>query len=190
EGRVRGELLEDLIHGTYGDENAAQRRARHLGYPLAGLHVLMVVDVDDFAGFVRARQLSEELIQALKRDYLRRVSAVVRTAYPRALLGARSDSVMALLPVSGEADVNARLQGLGAQVKEAVAEWKPGFTVSIGFSPEEGEQQRAARRLKIHPNTLRYRLDRIREISGVDLDDPETRLNMSVALRVHGLLGL
>jgi purine catabolism regulator len=271
EGRVRGELLEDLIHGTYGDENAAQRRARHLGYPAAGLHVLMVVDVDDFAGFVRSRQLSEELIQALKRDYLRRISSVVRTVYPRALLGARSDSVMALLPVSGEADVNGRLQGLGAQAKEAIADWKPGFTVSIGFSPavdsldavepayrevkavleslarfgrfsqvvtvtelgltgllaavdddrlvdfvqrnlgklaehdrarggalldtlkaylEEGEQQRAAKRLQVHPNTLRYRLDRIREISAVDLDDPETRLNLSVALRVHGLLGL
>ncbi|MDQ2943385.1 MAG: PucR family transcriptional regulator ligand-binding domain-containing protein, partial [Candidatus Dormibacteraeota bacterium] len=33
EGRVRGEFLEDLLHGTYGDEAAAQRRARHLGYP-------------------------------------------------------------------------------------------------------------------------------------------------------------
>jgi DNA-binding PucR family transcriptional regulator len=55
---------------------------------------------------------------------------------------------------------------------------------------EEGEQQAAARRLQVHPNTLRYRLDRIREISGADLDDPETRLNLSVALRVHGLLGL
>src|SRR5919201_3899798 len=82
EGRVRGELLEDLIHGTYGDESAAERWARHLGYPVAGLHGLMVVDVDDFAGFVRSRQFSEELIQALKRDYLRRVSPGVHNAYP------------------------------------------------------------------------------------------------------------
>src|SRR5207245_5648795 len=55
---------------------------------------------------------------------------------------------------------------------------------------EEGEQQAAARRLRIHPNTLRYRLDRVREISGAELDDPETRLNLAVALRVQGLLGL
>jgi purine catabolism regulator len=41
----------------------------------------------------------------------------------------------------------------------------------------------------VHPNTLRYRLDRIREISGVDLEDPETRLNLAVALRVQALLG-
>src|SRR5207245_4620550 len=49
---------------------------------------------------------------------------------------------------------------------------------------ETGEQQQAATRLRVHPNTLRYRLDRIREISGVDLEDPETRLNLAVALRV------
>jgi DNA-binding PucR family transcriptional regulator len=55
---------------------------------------------------------------------------------------------------------------------------------------EAGEQQAAARRLRIHPNTLRYRLDRIREVSGVELDDSETRLNLAVALRVQGLLGL
>jgi DNA-binding PucR family transcriptional regulator len=33
-------------------------------------------------------------------------------------------------------------------------------------------------------------LDRIQEISGADLADPETRLNLAVALRVQGLLGL
>ena len=55
---------------------------------------------------------------------------------------------------------------------------------------ESGEQQAAARRLGVHPNTLRYRLDRIREISGVALDDSDTRLNLAVALRVKGLLGL
>ena len=55
---------------------------------------------------------------------------------------------------------------------------------------ETGEQQQAAHRLRVHPNTLRYRLDRIREITGLDLEDPETRLNLSVALRVQSLLGM
>jgi purine catabolism regulator len=55
---------------------------------------------------------------------------------------------------------------------------------------ETGEQQQAAQRLRVHPNTLRYRLDRIREISGVDLEDSETRLNLAVALRVQSLLGV
>src|SRR5215472_238137 len=49
EGRVRGEFLGDLLFGTYGDDAAAQRRARHLGYPLHGSHVVLMVDIDDFS---------------------------------------------------------------------------------------------------------------------------------------------
>ena len=271
EGRVRGEFLEDLLHGTYGEEAAAQRRARHLGYPLHGNHIVMLVDIDDFRGFIGTRQVSEDAIQALKREFLRRVTGVVRGTYPRALVQGRSDSVASLLPVGTEpGDYQARGHALGLQIREKIADWKPGFTVSVGFSGpaeapaglaaaqrevisvmdslarfkrwgqvvavpelgltgllaavaderlvdymrrhlgplvehdtarkgslvptlraylETGEQQEAAKRLRVHPNTLRYRLDRIREISGVDLEDPETRLNMAVALRVQALLG-
>jgi sugar diacid utilization regulator len=272
EGRVRGEFLEDLLNGTYGDEAAAQRRARHLGYPLHGSHIVMLVDIDDFKGYARARQISEDAIQALKREFLRRVTGVVRTGYPRALVQGRSDSVVSLLPVGTEpGDYQAKGRALGLQVGHTIADWKPGFTVSVGFSGpaeapagvatahrevvsvmdslarfkrwgqvvavpelgltgllaavtderlvdysrrhlgplvehdaarkgslvstlraylETGEQQEAAKRLRVHPNTLRYRLDRIREISGVDLEDPETRLNLAVALRVQALLGM
>ena len=272
EGRVRGEFLEDLLHGTYGDEAAAQRRARHLGYPLHGTHVVMLVDIDDFRGFNRARQIPEDAIQALKREFLRRVAGVVRISYARALVQGRSDQVVALLPLGSEAgDYQVRAHAIGLQIQQAIAEWKPGFTVSVGFSGpteaptgvagalrevtsvmeslarfkrwsqvvavpelgltgllaavtderlvdysrrhlgpliehdssrkgnlvatlraylETGEQQQAAQRLRVHPNTLRYRLDRIREISGVNLEDPETRLTLAVALRVQALLGM
>jgi len=272
EGRVRGEFLGDLLFGTYGDEAAAQRRARHLGYPLHGSHVVMLTDIDDFRGFNRARQISEDAIQAIKREFLRRVTAVVRATFPRALVQGRSDSVVALLPIGSEpGDHQARVHALGLQVRQSIADWKPGFTVSVGFSApteapagvaaaqrevtsvmdslarfkrwgevvavpelgltgllaavaderlvdyahrllgplvdhdrsrngslvatlraylETGEQQEAAKRLRVHPNTLRYRLDRIREISGVELDDAETRLNLAVALRVQSLLGM
>jgi purine catabolism regulator len=272
EGRVRGEFLEDLLHATYGDESAAQRRARHVGYPLSGTHIVMLVDIDDFRGFNRARQITEDAIQALKRDFLRRVTAVVRSGFPRALLQGRSDQVVALLPLGTEiADYQARSHALGLQIRQAIVDWKPGFTVSVGFSGpteapagvagalrevtsvmeslarfkrwsqvvavpelgltgllaavtderlvdysrrhlgpliehdtarkgnlvttlraylETGEQQQAAQRLRVHPNTLRYRLDRIREITGLELEDPETRLNLAVALRVQQLLGM
>jgi purine catabolism regulator len=272
ESSVRGEFLDDLTQGSYGDEAAAVRRARHLGYPLTGHHVLVVVDVDGFGSFSRGKQLTEEMIQSLKREYLRRVSGIVRRNFQRALLGSRSDSVLALLPLGVEIDgYEARLRALGQQIRESIGEWKPGFTVSMGFSAptiaptgiaaahrevrsvletltrfgrrdqivsanelgvtgllasvaddrlldfarrhlgplaehdrkrsgelvdtlraylEAGEQQAAARRLKIHPNTLRYRLDRIAEITDADLNDPETRLNLAVALRVQGLLDL
>src|ERR1700675_336028 len=135
EGRVRGEFLEDLLHGTYGEEAAAQRRARHLGYPLHGTHIVMLVDIDDFRGFNRARQISEDAIQALKREFLRRVTGVVRSSYGRALVQGRADSVAALLPVGTEpGDYQARGHAVGLQIRENIADWKPGFTVSVGFS--------------------------------------------------------
>jgi purine catabolism regulator len=46
-----------------------------------------------------------------------------------------------------------------------------------------GNHVQTARMLHLHRNTLLYRLDRIREIAGVDLDDPETRLSLQVALK-------
>jgi purine catabolism regulator len=272
EARVRGEYLDDLIMGTYGDESAAERRARHLGYPLQGLHVLLIADIDDLRGFIRSRQINEETIQALKRELLRRTSTVVRRSHARALLGARSDSVLALVPVTGEADAVPRAMAtLAREVQRSIDDWQPGFTVSVGYSApvrapeavatayrevsgvletlsrfkrwqqvvavpdlgltgllagvnddrlvafaerhlgllsehdrsrggallatlgaylEAGEQQAAARRLRIHPNTLRYRLERIREITGAELENPETRLNLAVALRIQALLGL
>src|SRR5713226_5634824 len=135
EGRVRGEFLEDLLHGTYGDEAAAQRRARHLGFPMHGSHIVMLVDIDDFRGFNKARQVTEDAIQALKREFLRRVTGVVRTSYPRALVQGRSDSVVSLLPLGTEpGDHQARGHALGIQVRQVIADWKPGFTVSVGFS--------------------------------------------------------
>src|SRR2546428_998140 len=272
EGRVRGEFLEDLLHGTYGDDPAAQRRARHVGYPMHGAHIVLLVDIDDFRGFARARQISEDAIQALKREFLRRVTAVVRMSYQRALVQGRSDQVVALLPLGTETgDYQARSHALGLQVQQAVTEWKPGFTVSVGVSApiesppgvagaprggasvmgslapfkrwnqvvavpelgltgllaavsderlvdysqrhlgpliehdrarkgalvatlraylETGEQQHAAQKLRVHPNTLRYRLDRIREITGLDLENPETRINLAVAMRVQTLMGM
>lgn len=49
-----------------------------------------------------------------------------------------------------------------------------------------GDVARAAARLVVHPNTLRYRLRRARERFGVDLDDPDTRLLITLAVRLTG----
>jgi purine catabolism regulator len=42
----------------------------------------------------------------------------------------------------------------------------------------------AAERLHLHRNTLLYRLHRVREIAGIDLDDPDVRLALQLALRI------
>ncbi len=56
------------------------------------------------------------------------------------------------------------------------------------FFEEHGNLTRTAKRLHIHRNTLLYRMDRIKEISGLDLENPETRLAVHLALRVRRIL--
>ncbi len=50
-------------------------------------------------------------------------------------------------------------------------------------SPKE-----AAAILTVHRNTVLYRLDRIGEITGFDLDDSDIRLRLQIALRIHTAL--
>ena len=45
-----------------------------------------------------------------------------------------------------------------------------------------------ARLLHVHPNTVAYRLRRIEELLGVDLDDPEALLHIQLALMIEGIL--
>jgi sugar diacid utilization regulator len=47
-----------------------------------------------------------------------------------------------------------------------------------------GDMVGAAARLHVHPNTLRYRLRRIRELTGLDLEDPDARLAVALQLRL------
>jgi hypothetical protein len=45
-----------------------------------------------------------------------------------------------------------------------------------------GDPRAAGKELRIHPNTLRYRMRRIGESTGIDLDDPDLRLALLVQL--------
>jgi purine catabolism regulator len=50
-----------------------------------------------------------------------------------------------------------------------------------------GNASQAAAALHLHRNTLAYRLRRINQITGLDLDDPEARLRLHLALKVRRL---
>lgn len=53
------------------------------------------------------------------------------------------------------------------------------------FLDAGGNASRAATYLHLHLNSLRYRLQRISELCGVDLADPETRFRLQVAVRLR-----
>ncbi|MFI9036821.1 PucR family transcriptional regulator [Streptomyces sp. NPDC053726] len=62
----------------------------------------------------------------------------------------------------------------GSEYGESVAAYLGAF----------GDTGTAARHLSVHPNTLRYRLRRARELFGVDLADPAVRLLADIGLRI------
>ena len=49
-------------------------------------------------------------------------------------------------------------------------------------------QQDAAEKLFVHHKTVRYRLTRIEELSGLDLSKHEDRINLDLALKVHSVM--
>ncbi len=54
---------------------------------------------------------------------------------------------------------------------------------------ENGSPQRTARSLHVHPNTVAYRIRRIQEITGIQLDNYRDRLMAQVALEIIDVLG-
>jgi hypothetical protein len=63
-----------------------------------------------------------------------------------------------------------------------------GYVASVrAFLDAFGDVGVAAGRLFVHPNTLRYRLRRIKEVCGLDLGDPDERFVLDFQLRMMGL---
>jgi DNA-binding PucR family transcriptional regulator len=49
----------------------------------------------------------------------------------------------------------------------------------------EGARARVADSLSVHPQTVRYRLARLRELFGPVLDDPDARFELELVLRAR-----
>lgn len=62
------------------------------------------------------------------------------------------------------------------------------LTTLEAYFAEEGNHVRVAERLFLHRNTVRYRLQKVEKLLGVNLDDPETRLLLGVCLRIRRLI--
>jgi PucR family transcriptional regulator, purine catabolism regulatory protein len=57
-----------------------------------------------------------------------------------------------------------------------------------GFFEANGNLAKAAADLDVHRNTLVYRLDRIKELTGLDLEDADNRLILHLALKIQKVL--
>ena len=190
-------------------ELAARNAARHENLPCvvgerSGRIVVLLEcarreSVDHFCAFLLESLAAFDSPVRLGVSALQEEPGSLYREYERAL------EALALLPALGEGRQVARFEELGllhwlhalppqmlaenafsgrlARLAEHDRTHEGQLTQTLEVFLEcEGNGVRAAERLYIHRHTLKYRLRRIEEISGVDLSDSLTKLNLRAAL--------
>jgi hypothetical protein len=71
----------------------------------------------------------------------------------------------------------APLQGLTERARERMRE------TALAYLQQRGNAVAMAAALQLHPQTIRYRMARLRELLGTELDDPDARFELEIALR-------
>lgn len=271
------DLLEDLISGAFKSKELAFNRAEALGLSLNKPQIIIIIDIDNFSGFIKRESIyDEESAARLKSQLASIVGKCVHRIDWRALVVQRSDSVVAIMPApmhdpmqANQTAMRATLQQLAQNIQKKVKEQYNDITVTIGISslvddplmialkyqevrniikltrkmqgegriafwedvevysllgqlgqplerfyanklgnldcPEvrnreelittlkvflecQGNTVETAEKLFIHRNTLRYRLQRIEQILGIDLSQPNERFSLWLAVKVRALL--
>jgi hypothetical protein len=171
-----------------------QRLAGEPAAPLEGLGCLVVADP---AGPGRARELEAAAdgvraalgpagaIAELSRSW--RLAAATLEAAAGEGLQRADDHLAGILLLAGR-DAAARiaerrlapLSDLTPKARTRMEE------TALAYVRERGNAAAMARALHVHPQTARYRLARLRELLGDDLDDPDARFELEAALRTPG----
>jgi len=274
---VRGDFVDETISGHHGSTELLLQRARYLGADLSSGALSVIVDIDDFAGYLRRRKLKEPAIQELKRRLADAVRLQARGLFSNFLLGPRSDNVILFLGPAEDAsaeDLTEKALALAPLVQRYVKGLLPDLTVSVGIGrfkndpaelseayseaevaleighringpssistfeqtgtykllfrvlqeePEELESfytetlapvvsydsrygtelvqtlttylgndastAKTAADLFAHRHTIRYRLDRVRELTQLDVDKSEDRERLTLGIKAMQLLG-
>jgi hypothetical protein len=128
------------------------------------------------AALALAREGSIPIPGATSRSDTAATGLIVAADHPVALLVnadrrlARDIAVGALAPLDGETPASR------ARLIETLAAWLR----------DRGRTEAVAAALHVHPQTVRYRMGRLREIYGDRLDDPDARFELELALRSPG----
>lgn len=122
--------------------------------------------------------------EGVRRSYLEALS-IAGDLSPGSLR--RYDQMLVLRVLSGDAQAR---QDFIEQLLGPAREARGGGTLlrSLITLAECGfHRRRAAAALHVHPNTLRYRMERVTDLLGLDLDDPEVRFQLQLAAQLMSL---
>jgi hypothetical protein len=94
----------------------------------------------------------------------------------------RIPSILLMLADLTRANADLRLPGIGVLAAHDAEHSKTYMKTLRAFIDASGNVTTVAADLGIHPNTVRYRVRRLEEISGLDLSDPSHRLVVAIEL--------
>ncbi|MHB8341617.1 MAG: PucR family transcriptional regulator, partial [Mycobacteriales bacterium] len=127
------------------------------------------------AAAATARREADQAVRALEGDPRGRLVAAIDDVRARVVLRELADHAERVPELTA-----GPLQALAALDRERGTAYVP--TLRAYLDPF-GDMSAAAARVNVHPNTFRYRVRRIAELSGINLEDPDERVVVELQLR-------
>ena len=159
----------------------------------AGLEAALAPDVVSILAGVGRVPGPETTYHAAMREATRaaEIAASVSTEQARSLHFARLGALRLIFHLADNPELRAFQRDILGPLEVSDSARRSEFVRTLdAFLRAGGNHMRAARALNIHRNTLIYRLERIQELLGdADLEDPEMRLNLQLALKIRAALG-
>ncbi|WP_433609136.1 helix-turn-helix domain-containing protein [Prescottella agglutinans] len=142
-----------------------------------GVSALAGSPAQEPAELARSRSEAAELVVLARRRRLDEPSTSFEAAWHEVVLARACTALVTGPPLAG-----GPVQALIAHDRERGTDF---VTTLAAFLVNYGEPKRAAETLHVHPNTLRYRMKQITDLTGYDVTDPRRRLAVALALTVH-----
>lgn len=151
----------------------------------AGLTVLLVPDATGRARRTLLRVLGDDAVAGPARPWTDTRASFLRARQARRL-GLQGDTDEHLVDLVLGADTDARAD-LRARALAPLDSLKPAAREKLtdtlrAWLLHHGRRDEVAAALFVHPQTVRYRMGQLRELYGDRLDDPQTVLELTVAL--------
>ncbi|MFE3187788.1 PucR family transcriptional regulator [Nocardia sp. NPDC059240] len=141
------------------------------------LRAAIAIPVPDLAAVARARLEVDRVLDSTATTFPRDRVTTLAESRTAVLLGEILDLIAARPELH-----DPRLTALFDYDTSHAAQLEDTLT---HYLRHHGDVRAAATALNIHPNTLRYRLRRAQDITGIDLDDPADRLLLELQLSRH-----
>jgi purine catabolism regulator len=143
EVRLKGDFLDDLISGSGGSSDSLLRRGAFLGCDLSQGATVILLGVDEFAGYGSRRVLDHEDLDRRVERFFSRCSRYVSTAEVSSLVSLKSGQVVVFL--CGETAQDAAAVSRIAKVLHGLGHTDAGLSITTGigsFVPDANQLHR------------------------------------------------